>query len=119
MLNVDGRPPPARVLAEKTLPSNLHPLPLSSRRLHPTRHSPFMLPRRILLLTLLSSIANADVLEFDLKAGNVRSVNIPSAVDDSNFTEPRGYANHGTRTRSFIRRIELTNTSAKPLTGRL
>jgi hypothetical protein len=78
-----------------------------------------MVPRRVLLLTLLSSIAHADVLEFDLKAGSVRSVNVPSAVDDSNFTEPRGYADHGSRTRPFIRRIELTNTSGKPLTGRL
>jgi hypothetical protein len=78
-----------------------------------------MVPRRVLLLALLSSIAHADVLEFDLKAGSLRSVNVPSAVDDSNFTEPRGYADHGTQLRPFIRRIELTNTSEKTLTGRL
>lgn len=78
-----------------------------------------MLLRSLLPIAALTSAAFGEVLEFELKAGKSRTVNVPSNVDDNTFTEPRGYAVHGARARSFIQRVELRNTSDKPLKGRL
>lgn len=71
------------------------------------------------LLLFVGSTVSAGVLEFDLKAGQVRSVMLESPVDDSNFRDPRGYAGHGAVTRHFTRRIEIANTGAEVLAGRL
>src|SRR5918993_5135468 len=78
-----------------------------------------MVPRCVLPLVVLCSTLCAEVLEFDLEAGNAKSVNLPSAVDDSHLAEPRGYAVHGAHTRTVIQRMEVTNTGKKPLVGRI
>lgn len=78
-----------------------------------------MLLRCVLPLAILTSALHAEVVEFELKAGKGRTVNLPSAADDSNFAEPRGYADHGRQTRRFLQRIEINNSGDKPLTGRL
>ena len=78
-----------------------------------------MLLRSFLPWVALCATATAEVLELELKAGKTLPLSIRSAVDDSTFAEPRGYAVHGQRSRSFLERIELTNTSEKPLIGRL
>ncbi len=74
---------------------------------------------RCCALLLASTVLRAEVVEFELKSGKNRSVNLPSNADDSNYTEPRGYVAHGARSKSFIQKVELTNEGEKPLVGHL
>lgn len=82
-------------------------------------HSSQMLLRCVLPLAVLTCALRAEVVEFEIKAGKGRTVNLPSAADDSNFKEPRGYADHGRQTRRFVQSIEISNLGDKPLTGQL
>lgn len=71
------------------------------------------------LLFLSAALAGAETIEFDIKAGDTQSVPLPSPVDDSHLRDPRGYEEHGAQARVFTRRITLSNTGGKPLTGSL
>ncbi len=75
---------------------------------------------RALSLFLLSAhFAAAETIEFDIKAGETQTVALRSPVDDSHLRDPRGYEEHGTRARTFTKRITLSNTGSKPITGSL
>lgn len=70
-------------------------------------------------LAFAVSAGRAETLTVPLRAGQAAEVVIESAVDDTNYQDPRGYAQHGASTRTFIRRLTLTNTGTVPLTGPL
>jgi hypothetical protein len=75
--------------------------------------------RSVSVLSLFTSAVLAEVIEFELKAGKSRVVTVESSVDDSHFTEPRGYGVYGSRSRTFLKRVEVANPGDKPITGRL
>lgn len=79
----------------------------------------YAMSRIAALLIALTVSASAATLEVKLKAGSIRPVTLDSPVDDSNFRDPRGYANHGTVAHHFTKRISILNTGDETLTGRL
>ena len=70
-------------------------------------------------VALFSVPAFGETLTTNLRAGQSTEVVLDSPVDDRHFQDPRGYQHHGASTRTFIRKLTLTNTGRVPLTGPL
>lgn len=77
--------------------------------------------RLLAAITALLSTAsvNAETLSLALRPGQPVEAVLVSPLDDSNYQDPRGYQQHGSSPRAFVRKLTLTNTGTVPLTGPL
>ena len=67
----------------------------------------------------LAGPAPAETVSVPLRVGQPAEIVLDAALDDSHYTDPRGPAQHGASTSTFIRTVTLTNTGPVPLTGPL
>jgi hypothetical protein len=73
----------------------------------------------VALSASVGATALAESVEVALRANISSELTIDSKFDDSNFTAPLAYREHGSALHLFQRRLTLTNTGSTPLTGPL